>query len=215
VSARLVALALARGGPDNVTVVAVRIGRFRRGARRGRLGVVLTGALFVVLLGLVIAAAMGRRPAPVLTLPDRVPTADAIGPVLPPIQLEAGKTTTVAAGGTLAVRGAQVSGVEWTVRLERGAHLVVTQSTVELSGALLITMEPGAVLDVVDSRLKAGSVRVVSATDGRIALQHVLVADPSGAPTFEGPVVPELIDTRWVESPPPAPPSPPVEGGAP
>ncbi len=190
VSARLVALALARGGPDNVTVVAVRIGRFRRGRSPRRLGMAVTVGLFVAMAALAGVTLYGRRIPPVLQLPDRVAVETRFG-ALPEVTVEAGKTTTVAAGVPFDVQGARVRGIDWRVEVGEGATFTLRNTTVELEGALTVLLAEGAALHVADSRVKAGSVRVVSTGAGRIALENVWFDTPGGVgPSYEGPVAP-------------------------
>jgi protein phosphatase len=50
ITSRLMGLALARGGPDNITIIAVRIGYFRRRRLPARLGIGITLGVFVLLL---------------------------------------------------------------------------------------------------------------------------------------------------------------------
>ncbi len=186
VSARLVALALARGGPDNVTVVAVRIGRFRRGQRTRRLGLPFTVGLFLAILALAGVALFGRRPPPAVALPDRVAVETRFGAV-PAVEVEAGKTTTVTAGTLFEVRGAAVRGVDWRVEVGEGATFVLDLATVELDGAFEVVLAEGAILRISDARVKAAAVRIVSTGSGEITVRDVLL-DAPGASIYEGPV---------------------------
>ncbi|MDP2306424.1 MAG: serine/threonine-protein phosphatase [Pseudomonadota bacterium] len=223
-TARLIALALARGGPDNVTVVAVRIGRFRRGRSPRRLGFAVTVGLFVAMAALAAVALFGRRLPPVVQLPDRVAVVTQFGSP-PQVQVEAGKTTTIIGGAHLDVRGTQVRGIDWRVEVGEGATLDLELTTFELEGALTIVLAEGAKLHVEDTRVKAGSVRIVSTGTGEITLRDVFF-ETTGAPgpAYEGPVVPEQTHvivlgeappTPEAPEPPDAPPIPPAEGASP
>ncbi|MDP2316725.1 MAG: protein phosphatase 2C domain-containing protein [Pseudomonadota bacterium] len=204
VSARLIALALARGGPDNVTVIAVRIGRFRRGRIQRRLGLAVTIALFVAMAGLAGVTLFGRRIPAVVQLPDRV-TVDTLFGTTPNVQVEAGKTTTVTAGARLEVRGTEVRGIDWRVEVSEGATFAVHLATIELDGALTVLLAEGATLEIRDSRVKAGSVRVVSTGGGRVVLANVWIDTPGGTPpAFEGPVVAEQTNVVLLGAPAPA-----------
>lgn len=196
VTSRLVALALARGGPDNVTVVAARIGPFRRGQRRRRLSPVLTVALLAVLIGLVVASLYGRTPPPILELPDRV-SALTVFTSPATVTAEAGKVTTVADGGSLLVRGARVTGVDWRVEVGTNATLTLDLVAFDLTGGFTVILAKGARLQMVDSRVTAGAIRVVSEDGATIALDHVSLTTNGGpGPSFEGPAVPVETDVR-------------------
>ncbi|MFZ5480572.1 MAG: PP2C family protein-serine/threonine phosphatase [Myxococcota bacterium] len=170
ITARLVALALARGGPDNVTVVAARAGRFHRGRMTRRLGFAVSVALFLVMAGL--AAVSLLRPAPV-SQPAEVParvtkTQEIASPAELP--LVAGARTEVAAGQSLTLRGVRLAGPDWTVEVGDGAELRVVRSVVEVDGGWMVLLGPGAKLVVEDTRVRAQQVR--------------LAGDPTSAVTF-------------------------------
>jgi serine/threonine protein phosphatase PrpC len=188
ISARLVALALARGGPDNVTVVAVRIGRFRRGQRRVRLNMPLTVGLFLAIAALAGIALFGRRPPAVVALPDRVAVETRFGGASD-VDVEAGKTTTVAAGTRFDVRGAAVRGVDWRVEVGEGATFTLALASVDLEGAFTIVLGERAVVNIEDTRVKAGAVRIVSTGTGEIHVHDVIIDTPAGGGSmYEGPV---------------------------
>lgn len=210
VTSRLVALALARGGPDNVTVVATRISPFRRGQSRRRLSPVLTVALLAVLIALVVSSLYGRTPSPVLELPDRV-SAQTLFTSPATVTAEAGKVTTVADGGSLLLRGVRVTGVDWRVEVGAGAQLTIDLTAFDLTGAFTVLLAKGASLHVVDSRVSAGAIRVVSEEGSTVSLNHVSLTTLGGpGPSFEGPAVPTETDVRrsGVLEEPAAPPEP-------
>lgn len=213
VSARLVALALARGGPDNVTVVAVRIGRFRRGQRAGRLGFPLTVGLFVAITALAVVTLFGRRPPPVVALPDRVAVETHFGGA-PRVEVEAGKTTTVAAGTLFEARGVNVRGVDWRVEVGEGATFLLDLATVDVDSAFTVVLAKDATVRITDARLKAGSVLIKTTDGGSVTLRDVIVDTPTPE-IHEGPVAPDLANVFRVA--PPAPTTMPPEGveGAP
>ena len=161
---KLVALALARGGPDNVTVIVIRVGRFRRGRSVPR----LTAALAIPLLLLMVGLASGtgvwgglEKLSPAMPL---LVDQDVVLKATEPTTLESGARTTVAAGRMLDIRGADLAGPNWTLHLEQGAHARVDRAVVRIDGELRIELEPGADLTFVDSRIRAGSLVLVAST---------------------------------------------------
>jgi protein phosphatase len=198
VTSRLIALALARGGPDNVTVVAVRIGRFHRGRNPRRLGFNVTVGLFLAMAVLAGLTLFGRRLPPVADLPNRVTVATDFG-TMPVVEAEAGKTTTISAGSTFDVRGTQVRGVDWRIEVGEGGSFALEQTTVQLSGALTVVLAQGASLRIEDSRLEAGSIRVVSTGGGAIVLKNVWLGT---AAVYEGPVAARETNVALLGGPP-------------
>lgn len=210
VTSRLVALALARGGPDNVTVVAVRVGRFKRGAKPRRLGLPWSVVVFVAIAALAATALYNRRAVPPpAALPDRVAESAHFG-VAVPVAVEAGKTTTIADGAALEVRGVELRGVDWRVEVGADASLDVAVSTIELDGALTVVLAEGARFALRDARVKAGAVRIVSTGTGAIVLERVMLDTPLPGAVHEGPVVPKERDVVRIGGSPPA--SPPPDG---
>lgn len=217
VCSRLVALALARGGPDNVTVVAVRVGPFRRGSRPSlrRLDMPGSVVLLVVLLAMTIGVVQWRGGRWAATVPATVPR-DMTLYRAPGYELTIPETT-VGPGSTFTLRGTTVSGPRWTVRLAEGSRLVVDRAVVDVEGELRIYVGAGARLEVRDGRLDADSLLVEPVGDGATAiLEHA--AYPRNTTWAEG------IDTKEDETrqlpalsteaptpPPPGAPPPDVE----
>lgn len=207
VSARLVALALARGGPDNVTVVAVRVGHFRRGSRR-KLGIAVSATVFAALLGLV-GIALWRPVSPTpAALPERI--ADLTTLTTDELPVVAGQRTVVLKGARLALRGARVRGPDWSIQVAEGGRLVLDRSVVVLDGGLEIQLADGAELVVEDTRVEAGTVRIVGTDKSRVSLRHAtLRATAAEGPSFEGPLAREEdLDVRLLGQAPEAPPEP-------
>ncbi|MES2638192.1 MAG: PP2C family serine/threonine-protein phosphatase [Myxococcota bacterium] len=215
VSARLIALALARGGPDNVTVVAVRIGRFRRGRSPRRLGFAVTVVLFLAMATLAGVTLFGRRIPPVVQLPDQVAVATHYGTTTQ-VRVEAGKVTQVTSGTVFEVRGTQVRGIDWRVEVAKGATLSLQLTTVELEGAFIVELAEGAKLLMGDSRVSANSVRIVSQVGDEIVLEDVIFETTgTPGPVYEGPVTPTQTRVFVVGSAPEAPPEEAPPEGAP
>ncbi len=164
---RLVGLALARGGPDNVTVVVIRIGRFRRRGRMRRLG----APAAIALLGLVGAMALVAgfwRSRHLPPIPDEIRHSKTVTePAL--LVLPSGAHTRVAAGQTLTLRGVTVSADGWTVNLGDGATLDLRLSAVTIEGPLTVAMGNGAHLVLEDARLSAGTVVITGFGSARCA----------------------------------------------
>jgi len=205
-AARLVGLALARGGPDNVTVVAVRVGRWRRGRGRARLGVAATLALLAGLGALALAVGVGTRPRSEGVLPEQLSRPlELSAPVL--VTLPDGAATRVEAGGTLDTRGVTLVGTTWTVDLAPGTSARLRLSAVELTGALTVTLGEGARLELAGARVRAGSILVrgegsFTCTDSLFASRdlQVAVSEVGGAGCLQA------ADEGAVPWPPPAPP---------
>lgn len=161
---KLVALALARGGPDNVTVVVVRVGRFRRGPRVPRLTVALAVPVLLLLVGLAttvgvwggLNGSLGRRPA---ALPNVV-AHDTVVKNTDALTFAAGERIDVAAGQLLDIRGADLSGPSWTIHLGKGAHARIDRTVLRLDGLLRVELEDGADFTIVDSRLQLGGLTI-------------------------------------------------------
>lgn len=203
VAAKLVALALARGGPDNVTVVAVRVGPFRRGRSR-RLGLLTSLGLFAVLLGLAAGVAAYRRGSGAETLPARVTGVRELARV-DRYALAPGAALEVAPGAALTLRGAALDGVDWTVRLGEGAVLTLDRSVVTLRSGWTVELGPGAELFVRDTRLEAGAVTVRADPSARLRLQDVGLRVDAGWPPPG--VVLEAERVHDLAAPPVAPPA--------
>lgn len=170
VAARLVALALARGGPDNVTVVALRMDRYRRGGRMRRLGLTPSVLLLFVMLALLGVVTWYRRAGPNELVPTHVTRNLEVSR---PAGLRVGPTpSNVADGVTLVLRGVAVTGQDWEVTVAPRGELLIQRSTVELGGALHVTLGDGATLTVEDSRVQAGRLVVDGPTGAAVVWRH-------------------------------------------
>lgn len=195
---KLVALALARGGPDNVTVVVIRVGRFRRGRRVPRLNMALAMPVLALLVTLAIAVGLwgdGKAKRAAL-LPVSVQR-DTVFKNTDPLDIPLGTHTEVAPGRLLDVRGAQLTGADWTVHLGAGSHLRIDRSVVTLSGLLRVELEPGAEMTMVNSRVAASTLTLSgpnppSAIAARIGL--IGVVGHVGSVTREGELVVEATE---------------------
>jgi protein phosphatase len=162
-ASRLVGLALAGGGPDNVTVVVVRVGRFSRGKPAIWAPLVVVAAALLSIAGLV--AFLARPPA----LPGLRPVVSDTLELSPPeLAITAGTRTAV--GGTLVVRGAEVVGSDWTVDV--GGALRLERCVLALDG-LDVHVEAGASAVIRDCRVEKGRVRLTGR--GTVILDHVTV----------------------------------------
>lgn len=156
---RLVGLALARGGPDNVTVVVIRIDRFRRrGGTMRRLGVPAAAAILGLMAALALVAGLWRdRNLPKIpTLVTRTTTVTE--PAL--IVLDAPAPTEIRAGRALTLRGVRVSADTWTLTVGDGARLDLNLAAVVVEGALTIHLGTGASVVLDGARVSAGTLSV-------------------------------------------------------
>lgn len=173
IATRLVGMALSGGGPDNVTVVAVRVGRFRRAAPR-RWGELVPRAAGVAVAALAVAAAgylWSVRPVPG-TLPADVVGQAAVGEPAE-ITVRAASRTTVAAHGALQVTGQRLRGGDWTVSVGGEGALHLDRVVVALERDLTVELAPGAELLLRDVRVESGRVRVIAPAGARVLLEHV------------------------------------------
>lgn len=213
---KLVALALARGGPDNVTVIVIRVGRFRRGPRVPRLTMALAIPVLVSLVALAMvtgifggSVVLGHR-AP--SLPNSVER-DTFVKQTDPVVFAAGERTSVAEGRLLDIRGADLSGPAWTLHVAKGGHVRIDRSVVRITGVLRIELEDGADVTAVDSRIEAGSLSLVgpvtASTTPRVNLLGLITT--IGSTAVEGQVKTNLSATygSGLEVLTPAPPPPP------
>ena len=218
IATRLVGMALAGGGPDNVTVVAVRVGAFSRRAPRS------PGYLLPAVLGVVGVALVGfglTRPPVRALFGGGEPMADHIpGEVNGALDLKIAEAadvgsamvTEVRRGGALRLAGKELQGGDWTVRVADGGSFELVRSVVDVNRQLRVEVSPGGELLLRDVRVANGRV-VVHAEDGaRVRLHHVLLAEP-GSLDKVGPGAAGVVtdEVGVVEAPDPseAPPQPP------
>lgn len=184
-AARLVALALARGGPDNVTVVVVRVGSFRRGRRLSRLGwagtVFLLGGLGVLALGIASSRGTGGPAA----LPGWLRGVRTL-PMRDTWSLPAGGRVEVLPGATAVLRGSRVEGPHWELRVGAGGVLTVERAVVDIEGEWAIHLDPGARLLLRDSRVEVGAFSLTTTPEAVATFEHVGVHAGSGWPPPEG-----------------------------
>ncbi len=186
VATSLVGRALARGGPDNVTVVAVRVAPFSRRERKMRvpwtslaLGVllialglgVLAGGGHVSQLGAWLSGAAGQE------VPARVDASATIGPEAP-LALRPGTQTLVAAERALAVRGQALTGSDWTITVEPLAAVTLERAVVDLDRELAVVLASGAELLLRDVRVERGRIRVVAPAGTRVTIDHLSIPSP-------------------------------------
>jgi protein phosphatase len=214
---KLVALALARGGPDNVTVIVIRVGRFRRGRRVPRLTAALAMPVLLLLIGLAsvtgIWGGLRKRPTTVPRLVDKdltLKTAEAttLGP---------GAKTTIGAGRMLDIRGAEIHGASWTIHLEKGAHLRTDRVALGIDGDLRVELEPGADASFVDTHLVAGTLTLVrlpgSQDDAPPRVSLLRVISQVGSLSVEGQLTPSAVEVYGAGLEPLSPAPPPGEPG--
>ncbi|MSQ02657.1 MAG: protein serine/threonine phosphatase 2C family protein [Myxococcales bacterium] len=176
IATRLVAMALAAGGPDNVTVVAVRVGRFRRGGGDKRM---VKPAQIGVLLALVVGVAagawlLGERPD---ALPTTVVGVVELGPPAS-LTLTAASKTHVASEGALRVAGQRLDGGDWTVSVAAGASFHLERTVLAVERDLVVDLSSGGELLVRDVRIESGRLRVIAPAGARVILEHLTLGGP-------------------------------------
>ena len=195
---KLVALALARGGPDNVTVVVVRVGRFRRGRRVPRLNMALAMPVLALLVTLAIAVGLwGNGQAKRAAMLPVAVMRDTVFKNTDPIDIPLGTRTEIAEGRLLDVRGAQLTGVDWTLHLGAGSHLRIDRSVLTLSGLLRVELEPGAEMTLVNSRVAASTLTLSGPVPPSETAAHIGligVVGHVGSVTREGSLVVEASE---------------------
>ncbi len=215
VATRLVGMALSGGGPDNVTVVAVRVGRFRRGAPVGPRARVWAVGAVVAALALGAGAWWLGRAAPTglpaaVTGDGRVIVAEVLG-------FGAGASTVVAEGATFAVVGARMAGSDWSIEVAPGGAARLERVVLAPEREVAVAVGPGAELLVRDVRLESGRLRLRVPEGGRVVLEH-LVLPSAEALVVEGAGVVARTDVRVANEvlpAPGAPGAPPPAPGAP
>jgi hypothetical protein len=176
IATRLVAMVLGRGAPDNVTVVAVRIGDYQRGASPRRAWGLVLGLALVLILGLALLTWLlvphprARR----AELPEQVAPGERVAfwPEAP-VSITA-VTRTDVDGASALVYGAKLRGVDWTAIVRRG---VLTLDTVdlELEGPLVIDLRENGTLVLADSDLHAATVELRGDATSRVDVHAVRI----------------------------------------
>ncbi len=186
VATSLVGRALAKGGPDNVTVVAVRVSSFSRRERRARVPWLALGLAVLVLgLGGVLVASGGDVAHLVASwggsgsdqVPTRVDANSTLGPEAP-LALRPGTQTVVASERAFSVRGHALVGSDWTITARALAAVTIERSVVELDRELAVVLEPGAELLLRDVRVERGRIRVVAPQGTRVTIDHLSLPSP-------------------------------------
>lgn len=183
VATRLVALALDAGGPDNITVVAVRVGPYSR--RRPVTFPWVSAAGLLVLA----AAAWGMSLAVDQGVLDHWLVGDAAVDHLPAtvdeftemlvgedLMVGAASRTVLRAGASLRVVGKRITGSDWTLQVAPGAAVEFQRSVVAVDRDVLIELGAGAEALVRDLRIERGRLRIVVPTGSRVRIEHVFLA---------------------------------------
>lgn len=168
IATRLVAMALGRGAPDNVTVVAVRVGSYTRGAPRRAWGLIL-GLILALVVGLASLTwlLMPQARQHVAELPDKLLPGDRVSfwPEAP-VTITAGTTTRID-GASALIYGARLRGVDWTAVVQRG---VLTMDAVDLTleGPLVIDLRQNGSLVIANSTLRVATLEIRGDTSSRL-----------------------------------------------
>lgn len=202
ITSRLIGTALSRGGPDNVTVIALRITRFRRRKISRRMGWTLSLAVLLLLIGFVAGALLHFR-----HLPPELSLVDEGLELREPYVVPAGTVTQVEPEGNLRVH-TRVTGEDWTVRIAGNASFDLCE--LRFSRALRLEVAATGVLELESCRLEAPNLSIVADPQSRVQLKRSTLVAP-GQLQVEGPVQEEdLVKLPAPPSslPPAAPPSP-------
>ncbi|MBM4367176.1 MAG: protein phosphatase 2C domain-containing protein [Deltaproteobacteria bacterium] len=185
VATSLVGRALARGGPDNVTVVAVRVSPFARGKGKARVPwlYLVLGVVFLALGGALVDGDALRRLAASAggvgsgAVPLRVDASRTLGPEAP-LALRPGTETVVAGERAFTVRGHALVGSDWTITARALAAVTIERSVIEIDRDLAVVLEPGAELLLRDVRVERGRIRVVAPQSTRVTIDHLSLPSP-------------------------------------
>jgi protein phosphatase len=212
VATRLVGMALSAGGPDNVTVVAVRVGRFRRGRQPRSFAApvaALAGAAAGALVMWLVARSAG---APEPTLPASVPRDTTLAGLDERVAASATHTR-VLPGASLRVVGERLRGSDWSVSLVGDANLQIERVVVALERELFVEVEAGGTLLLRDVRVERGRLRISGPAGARVLLEHVSLPSEDSL-VVEGGALVNRVDVGFAASAPSPDPSP-APGAAP
>ena len=182
VATRLVALALDAGGPDNITVVAVRVGRFtRRGPWRLPVGALLALG-FVLVAGAVLTVLLQGGVLDGIGTSDR--TRRAPYRVDGTVELNEGGDLTVSAAMRTVVRpesairvmGQRISGGDWTIQALPPSVVEIQRSVVATERDVFIELGAGSEALVRDVRVERGRLRILVPLGARARIEHVFIA---------------------------------------
>ena len=180
VATRLVSMALAAGGPDNITVVAIRVGSFRRrGGPRGLSTRFWQFATVVVLLAGFFAGVWWWRSvaATVAPLPGVVSGLVEIGANAGLVAPSATQTL-IESGGLLRVAGERIRGGDWTLRIAPKGAFQVERSVIALERELRVEVAADGDALFRDVRVESGRLLIVAAAGSRVILEHVSAMEP-------------------------------------
>lgn len=172
-TARLIALALAHGGPDNVTVVAARIARFSR-RRLSRLNLALSGVLLLLLSALLwVILSDFRSRSPEGQIPAAIAgtyrSGKARAPLHPPPE-----PIRVQPGGRLILSGDRLEGA--SVALEIAGEAALERCEIVATGRIEVRLLAGARLSIQGCRLEAPEVALIAERGARVEARYALIA---------------------------------------
>lgn len=187
VATRLVSMALAAGGPDNITVVAIRVGSFRRRPASGGLSTRLWQVATVVVLLAGFFAGVGwwrSSGATVAPLPGVVSGLVELG-ASETLSAPSGTQTVIESGGMFRVAGERIEGWDWTLVIAPKGALQVERSVIALKRELRVEVAADGEALFRDVRVESGRVYIVASAGSRVILEHVTASEP-GAIVIEG-----------------------------
>jgi PPM family protein phosphatase len=172
VATRLVSMALSAGGPDNVTVVAVRVGRFRRGAapRSAPLPALLVVSALVGAVGGWLAA--GRLAESPVALPEIVSGAVVISGSVERV-VPSGSRTELTPGASLVVVGDRLRGSDWSVEAGPEASFQLERSVLSLDRELYVQLAPGSTALLRDVRVERGRIRLAVPAGASVVIEYL------------------------------------------
>ncbi|GDX82090.1 hypothetical protein LBMAG42_39010 [Deltaproteobacteria bacterium] len=199
IATRLVGMALAAGGPDNVTVVVVRVGRYRRGAGVGGVSrpIWLVLSIFAALaVGGWMWLQGGLRPE---ALPEIVSGVTELGATAG-LSVPAASRTAISGRATFRVSGERISGGDWTLAVAPEGAVQLERVVIALERELVLEVAAGGEVLLRDLRVESGRVRIVAAPGSRVLLEHVRVSEP-GALVIEGEGLVSRSDVGLIDAP--------------